>query len=413
MTQILRYLVLFWFTSFSLIVVAQNPPASSKIERLKIFIEGSGYGADHIRQSINFVDFVNDPATADVHLIVIREATGSGGYNYTVWFNSLRFEQINDFNLSVYTLPDETIHQTRSLLTNAIVKGLLPFFNEVSASDNYEVKVVPKPTSTNNELTDRWRSWVFRLSTTGGFDYEESKNGYNYTTTLKADKVTEKLKINNYVYFTERVTNYEEGDYQYRYNYKYMYTKAVFSLSDHWSTGGTLYGYQSSYYNTRWSVSYLHAVEYNFFPWDESNKRLLALAYSAGFESLGYYEKTIMGKMDETLPIHKVYLTSEIIQQWGDISVSMMGTQYLHDLSLYNLTFSTDVSFRVSKGLSFTVRLTAESVHNQIYIPESAYSLEDILLNNFDLPSRFELSGSLGISYRFGSIYNNVVNKRL
>lgn len=413
MTQMLRYLVLSWFTSFSLIVIAQNPQATPKIERLKIFIEGSGYGADHIRQSINFVDFVNDPATADVHLIVIREATGSGGYNYTVWFNSLSFEQIDDFNLSVYTLPDETIHQTRSLLTNAIVKGLLPFFNEVSASEDYEVKVVPKSTVPENELNDRWHNWVFRLSTTGGFDYEESKNGYNYTTTLKADKVTEKLKINNYLYFTERVTNYDEGNYQYRYNYKYMYTKAVFSLSEHWSTGGTLYAYQSSYYNTRWSVSYLHAIEYNFFPWKESNKHMLALAYSAGFESLAYYEKTVMGKMQESLPIQKIYLTSQIIQSWGDISLNLTGSQYLHDISLYNLSASTDLSFRISKGLSLTVRFTAESVHNQIYIPESSYSLEDILLNNLALPSRFELSGSLGISYRFGSIYNNVVNKRL
>ena len=79
--------VLLLFIILLPISVISNPNKESKPtvfksnERLKIFIEGSSIDFDFIRRNMSFVDFVNDPLTANVHIISNRRKTGNGGYN--------------------------------------------------------------------------------------------------------------------------------------------------------------------------------------------------------------------------------------------------------------------------------------------------------------------------------------------
>jgi hypothetical protein len=51
-------------------------------------------------------------------------------------------------------------------------------------------------------------------------------------------------------------------------------------------------------------------------------------------------------------------------------------------------------------------------VHNQLSIPKGDYSIEDVLLERAELETQFTYFASIGLSYSFGSIYNNVVNSR-
>lgn len=420
MLKITRLLFFVGFLICAFLGFTQNKAFSANtIERLKLFIEGDEIEGDddltfsYIRESINFADFVNDPKSADVQIIVIKEITGGGGFSYSVWFNSLTLKNINGFTLNVNTMSGETVHNTRELIQKTIIRGLMPFLNEVNDGEKYELSLNEVKNGDVGAINDKWNYWVFKLRATGGFDYEENIRGYNYSGTFFADKVTDNLKINNYVYVDNRVTNYLASNYKYIYNYKYAYSKVVLSINEHWSAGATVFGYQSTPVNTRFAISCLPAIEYNVFPWTESNKRELTFTYTIGNEYRSYYEMTRFDKMKENIAVHKLYITARIIQPWGEVAVNVAGTEYLHDFSLYNVSFGSDFSFRISKGLSVTFDFLAKSVHNQIYLSKKSFSDADIITEAVKLPSTIELNGSIGITYQFGSIYNNVVNRRM
>lgn len=417
MNQNIKLLLIILLLFINFHTFAQNAPSyiGAEHNQLKVYIDENDLDFNYLRDEIDFVDFVNDPLAADVQIIIVEEQTGSGGSNYSIRFSGNTFKNIEGFTLNVPVILDETQHNIRELLTDAIVRGLMPFFNETATSNEYKLKL-EKVNATNSNaqtLTDKWKNWVFRVTSSGGFNIEESKSGYNYTFRLTGDKVTDKIKLNNYLYFNNEVINYDNLDYVYRYTYKYAFTKGVYSLTDHWSAGLTLYSIQSSYYNKQFSFAGLGAFEYNIFPWDESNEHILSIAYSIGYESMNFYKENYRGNTNENLPLHRLYVTGTNIQPWGEISVSLTGSEYLTDLSLYNISFGADLSFHIIKGLSLTFSTEALSIHDQIYIPKDSYSTEQIISGATKLPTSFELRGSVGITYQFGSIYNNIVNRRL
>jgi hypothetical protein len=49
---------------------------------------------------------------------------------------------------------------------------------------------------------------------------------------------------------------------------------------------------------------------------------------------------------------------------------------------------------------------------DQINIRQNGASQEEVLLQQQELLTDFEVNAYMGLSYRFGSIYNNVVNPR-
>ncbi|HUS87422.1 MAG TPA: hypothetical protein VMW76_09290 [Bacteroidales bacterium] len=99
-------------------------------------------------------------------------------------------------------------------------------------------------------------------------------------------------------------------------------------------------------------------------------------------------------------------------QKLGSISVSSTWSNYFHDLSLYRLSLSTYVSLKVTKGLSLSFGESYAFIHDQPALRKGDASAEDVLLRRQELPTTCSYSSSFGISYTFGSIYNNVVNPR-
>ena len=89
------------------------------------------------------------------------------------------------------------------------------------------------------------------------------------------------------------------------------------------------------------------------------------------------------------------------------------GSQYLHDPKKYGLTASGSFSIRLFRGFSLDLFGSYDSVHNQLNIPKGGASEEDVLLRRKALETSYYAYGSVGFSYRFGSIFNNAVNPRL
>jgi len=384
---------------------------------LKVFLDGEKIDFDYIRRNVDFVDFVNDPKASDVHIIITSNRTGSGGTNYILNFYSQNLNQIGDISLNCISSPGDTEDAIRACISRAMKLGLMPYVNETASGDLIDI-LYTKP---EKELTqaktdaDPWQQWVFRMDANGDFNLEESKSKYDYSFNVRADKITENIKIRSSYYMSNRIEEIDNvGDLIYSENRrKYFSLRTVYSLSDRWSTGLFLTYFQSTYWNTDNAYELKPAIEYNFFPWEDADKRVFTISYFAGYEFKDYFETTIFGKTEEGLWEHNLELNFEVIQPWGEIEMKLEGSSYWHDFSKNRLTFESDLSLRITRGLSLNFGFRAENIHNQLYLPAGEISLESILLGNQKLPSTFELSGAMGIRIQFGSLYNNVVNNRL
>ncbi|MCF8363580.1 MAG: hypothetical protein K9G70_13260 [Prolixibacteraceae bacterium] len=392
-------------------------PSSKQINRLKVYIEGSNVDFDYIRRNVRFVDFVNDPKVSDVHVIVTRNFTGGGGINYMLNFYTKRLSQIGDITLNCISSPGDTDDVIRECMTRALKLGLMPYVNETRDGDTVDILYTKNDLRSDSISTmeDPWNQWVFRVSANGWFNLEESIKKLNYSFNVRADKVTEQYKIRASYYMRDKIEEIEnDGEWLSSINkHKSGRVQSVYSLSERWSAGVFLSYFQSTFWNTRNSYDFKPALEYNFFPWDISDKKRFTVSYFAGLEMKDYYETTIFNKDDENLWEQNLKINFEVIQPWGEIETRLEGSTYFHDVSKNSVTLSSDLSIRIMQGLSVNFNFGAQNVHNQLYLPAEEVSLEDVLLGNKKLPSTFQLWGGMGIRVQFGSLYNNVVNNRL
>ncbi|MCF8359020.1 MAG: hypothetical protein K9H26_09700 [Prolixibacteraceae bacterium] len=396
---------------------ANNVDSFSAIDNLKVFIEGRHLDFNYIRSNIKFVDFVNDPLKADVHIIVTRKGTGGGGTNYVVNFYSKTVKQVGDFSLNCLTLPGDTDDTRREHITRTLKLGLMPFVNETANSPMVEILYnsdMQQPTEKMNEK-DPWNKWVFRADINGGFGLEESIRDYNYSFRVRADRISEHIKFKNHFYLGNSFHEVESDGQTLisKNDTKSADAQTVYSLSKKWSAGIFLSYFHSTYWNTQNSFGAKPAIEYNIFPWEEADKRVFTISYFIGLEAKDYIETTIFNKTSENLFAQNLQFDLELIQPWGEIDARLEGMAYLHDLSKNSISFRSSLSVRITRGLSVNFRFRAENIHNQLYLPAQELSMEDILLGNQKLPSTFDLSGSVGLRIQFGSLYNNVVNNRL
>lgn len=423
--KIILPLILVLF-SVAAIYGANNKPSDVKITghysydkregKPKIYIEGIHLDLDFMRRNMMFVDFVNDPAVADVHIIINNRVSGSGGQVYSIMYANKTFENLSDFTLTCTTAASDTYEERRKIITDAISMGLMPFVNQTEASKKLVIRYRGKQNTEQARTTDDpWNNWTFRGDFNGNADIEESRKTFNYSYNLRADKVTEDWKLRNMARISIRTREYtNEGEkYRSETNTTYITSSVVNSLSSRWSAGAFASYYNSNYRNTIYSISIKPAVEYNIFPWDISDRKVFTIAYYVGPEWKKYYEETIYGKLQEGRWEQTLRLDLQLIHTWGEINAGFNATNLLDDWAKNSLSFDSDLSFRIIRGLSLKFDFRVESIHDQIYLPKGNVSLEDILLNKVKLPSTFEFGAGVGVRIQFGSIYNNIVNNRL
>ena len=155
------------------------------------------------------------------------------------------------------------------------------------------------------------------------------------------------------------------------------------------------------------------AIEYNIFPWDISDRKVFTFAYYVGPSWAKYYEESIFGKYSEFLWQQTARLNLQLVETWGEINSELSASNYLHDFTKNKISFDTSLSIRIVRGFSVNFRFNVEKIQDQIYLPKGEVSLDDILLNNVQLPSSFQIGANVGLRVQFGSIFNNIVNNRL
>ncbi len=381
-------------------------------DAVRIYIDCSRCDMNYIREEIPYVNYVRDVKEAQVYILETSETTGSGGRKYTYAFVGQQdFLGRND-TLSYSSRPDDTRDYIRIWRTQMLKMGLMPY---VASSPLYqEVMIEPTERVEKQVVEDRWNNWVFELDAEPNVEAEEALKELSLRSSVSASKISHDWKVE--LDFDHRYTRtkytYDDTLYTKYRSYQGLDVLVVKSLGEHWSAGIRSEILSSSYNNYRLSVDVMPSLEYNVFPYSKSTHRQLRFLYGVGSSFRMYNDTTIYGKVEELLWQQSLQVAYEVREKWGSINVSLEGLNFFHDFSKNRLMLSGFVSVRILKGLSVRLRGGVARINDQLSLVRGEASEAEILLQLQELATSYNLDGEIGVTYTFGSIYNNIVNPR-
>ena len=401
----------------SLVSAQPGSPDTLKLsqqEEVLVFIDCSSCDNTYIRQQISFVSYVRDQQLAQVHLFITEQGTASGGSTFTLSFiGKKEFEGIN--NSLTYTSPLTNTQDEERQGLNALIKlGLVPYVAHTPLVKQLAVSFSGQQLE-QEPVEDPWKNWIFELYGGVNFAKETSRSSLDLRYGVYADHVTDKWRIRLRPYFNYNRRDFVKGEEKIRsvLHRNGFEGRAVRSISDHWSAGVFTDVISTTYENIDFGYTVAPAIEYSLLPYEEALRKEITAAYSIGYMHRSYMEETIYGKVGESLARQSLEIGVRIRQPWGAVTAELEGSHFLHDVSKNRVSFEGDLSIRVFKGLSVDFNSEFDIVRDQLSLPKGDASLEDILLQQRQLATDYGISLSVGVSYSFGSIYNNVVNTRL
>ena len=385
----------------------------TETKKTSIFIECRFCNQDFIKEEIPYVDYVRDRLDADIHIMETSQQTGSGGDEYSLYFiGQSMFNGMND-TLSFTSRVDDTDDQIRKERVRIIQIGLVPYLLKTSMASRISVDVA-NVQSSPKKVEDKWNNWVFKIRGNSFMNAQQSSRYINIFGTISASHVTEDWKFNLSTNgsYNENMSEYDNIEYLSTSDSRRFSGSVIMSLTDHMSVGLWTSAWNSSYGNTDLGLAITPKFEYNLYPYSESNQQSLRLQYSLSAKQVDYTDTTIYFKTNEKLFSEGVSISYNTVKPWGSVNTSISGDHYFHDFSKNIVSLNTGLSLRLIKGLSLNLNGSGSMVHNQLSIPKGDYSIQDVLLERTELETQFTYYASVGFSYSFGSIYNNIVNPR-
>ena len=399
-------------------------------DRVSVFLDCASRFCDltYFRTELPWVNWVRIPEGADVHLIMTSQATGSGGREYQFDFignGDFGYEE----QLAHQASPTDTDRETLDEIAHTLGVGLLYFaatngfiesvdgFDEiVDVLDIHSEELDPgERVVTVQEVEDPWDFWVFRLGGRTELNGEQTRQTRRIDGNFSASRVTPTWKMNfrgNVNYNQREIDLADETTFtDSRTDWGFSHLIA-YSLAEHWSVGVQGEMRRIVRFNQAFRAEMTPALEYSFFPYEEATRRALTLFYQIGPAYRSYLEETVFGQMEETRWEQSLEFELSQRQPWGDASISMTGSHYLHDIDLYNVRLGGDIDFRIARGVSINAEGNISWVNDQIYLSAEGATDAEALLNLQQRSQDFNYSLQLGFSFQFGSIYNNVVNNR-
>jgi hypothetical protein len=367
---------------------------------------------DYIRKEIPYINYVRDIRDASVYILSTKQRTGAGGTEYTYFLVGQNMNAGMYDTLSFVSAPDATYEEIRHQEVNTHKLGLMRYIAKTPLARYVQINFTEPISETVS--TDKWDSWVFKTQLSGWFDGQQTYSSNNLYGRFTANRVTEQWKINLRASYSYGIEKFEidEETITSKTNSKSLSALVVKSISDHWSYGGTVYLGSSIYNNLDRSIAVMPGIEYDIFPYSQSTRKQLRILYSIGYNYFNYTDTTIYDKMEEGHAQHSINVAYSVVQKWGQIDLSSEYSNYLYDWSKNNLSAYVTFNLRVFKGLQLNFSGGASVLHDQLGLAKNGVTTEDILLKKKELATQFQYWGNFGVSFTFGSIYNNVVNPR-
>jgi len=400
---------------------------------LRVFLDCQGGGVpcnqNHFRTEIAWVNWMRDRADADVHVMLTGEGVGGGGRRFTFDFAGQNgMEHLNDVltytsagtDVQLATLNGVT-HGLRLGLARFAVEaglgsGLMVTFDGSHFSDSESDRLGSSSGLEEAGTSyDPWNSWTFRGGLAGNLSAQELRSSHRFSPSFSADRVTESWKLNFSVNANFNRDRIEFPDGRVVRNDREGWgvnTLIVRSINSHMSTGIDFGGGSSTQNNRRARFTVTPAIEWNYYPYAQSTRQQFIVHYGIGMQYNDYEEETVYRVMQETVPLHKLGIQYRAVQPWGNASISVDASQYLHGRGLYSYGASGSLSFRVVRGLELSLSASGSQIQDQIHVRLATLSDEDILLGRQSLPTSYRYQASIGFDYRWGSSFTNIVNTR-
>ncbi len=388
-----------------------------KHHSLKVFIDCSKGGDcydTYVREKLPALDYVRDRLDADVHVINITNYTESG-LEQRVLFLVGRGDFIPQSDTIKFTYAQNLqLQDKREIFIKHLSIGLMPFILETDVKNTLIIEMKKNETEElNADSVDPWHLWVNEVGLSGSISSSRNYKNVSANTYLNVSKETEKIKASIY-----GSTNFENRKFRlddsttlsYDYKSSYVGVSYLVKLNEHWGFGGWANYRNSLYSNYQYRVAFGPKVEYSILPYSDFNTKRVVLVYDINPVFNKYFDTTIYLKTQETLFNQSLSLISQFNYDWGSINLGVFYNNYLHDWSQNYIGINGAISLKLIKGLNFGVYGDYNLQNNQVSLRKGNIDIDQLLVQNQELFTSYNMFLRAGISYRFGSTQNNVVN---
>lgn len=383
-----------------------------------VFLDCRFCDYDYIRREITFVNYVRDPELANIHVFVTDEETGGGGREYEFSFIGRDIFSGTEFTNTHLINRNATSDEIRQAINGFLSKGLAAFLLQTPSASRITIQYseTDEDRAASFEVDDPWDHWVFEIYAGSiELDLESNQQEFDSRWGVFADRVTENWKIRLRPYFNYTQLEIQQPDRDDTISKRRRHgfdSYALKSVNNHWSIG--LFGtyLTENQRNIKHLFNLQPGIEYSLFPYSEATRKSITFSYLIGYSYADYYEETIFGQTEENLLNHQLQAEVNILQPWGNIEGGITGSHYFHDFARRRVEFYGQISVRIIEGLSLSFQSDYNVIQDQLSLPRGEASLEEVLLQQRELATDFEFSGSIAITYTFGSKYSNIVNTR-
>lgn len=383
-------------------------------EKVKVFLS-CRCDDDFIKQNTLVFDYVRDRTLSDIEVFVFEISNAGGGRKYSFEYKGKNAFQNMGNEISTNIPSNLTFVEAREKLLNTYKLGMVYFLQNTSFQNQLEVTFYDDKNKPEELSLDQWKNWVFEVSGSFNLENEKSIREEEYNLGLEVDRVTEIWRIRSDFGMLRSVKFFSGDEESYNSERKRTFFSGsiVKSLSNHFSTGVFGYYLNDTFRNYRSFFNFSPALEYNLFPYSEVLTREITLAYKIGYNFYEYFEKTIYGFLNQEMFNQSLTLNLRYREKWGSIYSYLVASQFLDQPDQNRLTLNNSINLRIIRGLSLRISGNFQLIRDQINLPQGEASIEDLLLRQRQISTNFQNRISLGLSYTFGSIFNNIVNTRL
>jgi hypothetical protein len=415
---ILLQILMFQSKAVSLGLESQSDSVNKAV---KVFLNCPGFWCwnDYLKSQTTWAYFVQDQFVADVNLRINSLENGSGGSEYKLIFEGLgKIKHLRD-TVGFSTNGIQTDNEVREVLLKHVQLGLVRYSMQteshnvlkISSTDSSDREEIGQG---SNPLEDPFNAWVYNLSFWANGDGQKSNKNLNLGAWFAANQVKEthrfklagryNTRINKYDYYGEKST-YRVDSYRSSAYY-------VKSINQHWSVGSFNYWTRSTYDNLDNSWVNSLALEYNLFPYKDSQTRQLTASLYAGSQFNQYQNITIYLKNKEWRPVGRFNIQGSFNPSWGTASLGISSMTLLDDVKKHSTSIDISLNARIFKGLSISLDGGFSFIRNQINLPLKDVSIDQLFLSQQIIATSYSYYFYGSLNYRFGSIFNNVVNTR-
>ena len=401
----------------SLSMAQEAPKPQPQRDAIRMFLDcNHSCDEEFLKKEITVVDWMRDRLDADVHVLVTTQPTGGGGTEITLKFIGLgRFANVEQTLRHVAT-STATSDEIRRGIADVLKRGLVRYVSETTLAGRLKISFEDSQTKkASDPKKDPWNLWVFRTGVSGSLSGEQSTKNRSYRGSASANRTTDDWRLSFSASGSYNSNSYDLSETETFHSISRNIdgsALAVKSLNQHWSLGLVGNTSKSTFLNYDFRLRVAPGIEWNYFPYSESTRRMLTTQYTVGANRFDYEEVTIFGKFKENLIDHRLGTSLSLRQPWGTASGSVDFTQYLSKPDKYNLSAYGNTNVRLFKGFSFNMYVSASRTRDQINLRAGGATPEEILVRQQQLASGYNYYMNFGISYSFGSIFNNIVNPR-